>query len=323
MLLLRVVREVAESAGLEEPASISQRRWETARDAHHRWSDAPPARRITERIGLPWSKALEAAFSTIRGQEVVLSQMTRVRDEDNSMTSDYCVYALRLIAQRLGSDTIYIHEYKAERDRLMANDARRWLHGRQLRLPTDAQVVVVFHSWSAALAAAGLSPLPRVGWVHRAPTIIDLLDRCYAIYGTQPSARELKAFARGNGIAFPFIQTRKWSEEVADWKQTLSERGLPVPDGLPPRDQRPSYGDDVGAKQAGERGRENWTERAVCVEWVARYLRELEAGRRASVRDYRAWRRANPGAPTFDTIYRHGGWGVVRQDAEVLIADQG
>ncbi len=73
-------------------------------------------------------------------------------------------------------------------------------------------------------------------------------------YGTQPTKRELNDFAHGNGIAFPF-RVVKWSVSVAEWKQSLSERGLPVPEGPPPRNQRPDYAENVGAGLEGERRR--------------------------------------------------------------------
>jgi hypothetical protein len=34
MLLLRAVREVGDAAGIEEPARMTQRRWDAARDRH-------------------------------------------------------------------------------------------------------------------------------------------------------------------------------------------------------------------------------------------------------------------------------------------------
>lgn len=242
MLLLRVVRDVSESADVEDPRAIAQRPWDRAREEHELWRGAPPAKRVAERLGLSWKRVLEAAFSETRSQGVVLGQMTRDRAEDGWMTADFCVFALALVAQRLEAVTLRTHEYQAARDRILAEDARRWRHGRHLRLPSVAQVQKVIESWDEALRLAGLSPLPPTP-VHRAPTIIELLDRCHDEYGTQPTCDELRAFARGNGVAFPF-QNQRWSVSVTEWKQTLAERGLPVPDGLPARSERPHYGQD-------------------------------------------------------------------------------
>jgi len=151
--------------------------------------------------------------------------------------------------------------------------------------------------------------------------MVELLDRCYEVYGTQPTKRELTDFAHGNGIAFPF-RVVKWSVSVAEWKQSLSDRGLPVPEGPPPRNQRPVYADDVGAGLEGERRRATWDNRNVCVEWVAHFLRDLLPGQRADVATYREWRRSNPGAPTYGALHLNGGWAAARRDAEQLLAEE-
>lgn len=39
---------------------------------------------------------------------------------------------------------------------MFANDAKRWMHGGALRMPSEQQVVGVHGSWDAALSAAGL-----------------------------------------------------------------------------------------------------------------------------------------------------------------------
>ena len=320
MLLLRVVRDVSEGSNVENPRAIAQRPWDLARERHELWRGAPPAKRVAERLGLSWMKVLEAAFSETRSQGVVLGQMARDRTEDGWLTKDYCVFALALIARRLEAETLRTHEYQAERQIVLDEDARYWRHGRQLRLPTVYQVQKVIESWNKALRLAGLSPLPPTP-VHRAPTIIELLDRCYEVYGTQPTKRELTDFAHGNGIAFPF-RTQKWSVSVGEWKRTLAERGLPVPDGLPARSERPDYGQDIGAGLEGERRRATWDDRRVCVEWVARFLRDLLPGQRADVATYREWRRSNPGAPTYDTLHLNGGWAAARRDAEQSLAEE-
>ena len=321
LLLLRVVREVSESAGVEEPAAIAQRPWDLAREQHELWSEAPQAKRVAERIGLSWAKVLEAAFSETRSQGVVLGQMARDRSEDGWFNQDYCIFALALIARRLEAETLRTHEYAAERERMLKEDARYWRHGRHLRLPTSDQIQKVTESWDDALRLAGLSPLPPTP-AHRAPSMVELLDRCYEVYGTQPTKRELTAFAHGNGIAFP-RRVVTWSVSVAEWKQSLHDRGLSVPDGPPPRGQRPGYADDVGAGLEGERRRTTWDDRRVCVEWVARFLRELLPGQRADIRSYQDWRRFNLGAPTYDTLHRNGGWAAARRDAERLLAETG
>lgn len=81
---------------------------------------------------------------------------------------------------------------------------------------------------------------------------------------------------------------------------------------------RPDYGADVAAVLPGERRRTDRGDREACVAWVARYLRSVEAGQRPGVLGYREWRRRNSEAPAFESLLQHGGWTVVRRDAECL-----
>ena len=61
-----------------------------------------------------------------------------------------------MIALRLGTKSPTRDEYTHERAKMLAADAKRYMHGGQLRLPTDAQAVHALGSWDAALRAAGL-----------------------------------------------------------------------------------------------------------------------------------------------------------------------
>lgn len=65
---------------------------------------------------------------------------------------------LQIVASRLRTDTLSTSEYRIERDRILAEDWKRWLHGRQLLFPTVEQIVIVAGSWGSALRVAGLRP---------------------------------------------------------------------------------------------------------------------------------------------------------------------
>lgn len=318
MLLLRAVREVAEDAGVEDPERITQRAWDAAREGHELWCGAPAARRIAERLGLRWQQVREAAYTDAAQPEVVYSQMTRSR-EHGWLTPDYSAFALRLVAGRLSAESLAPHEYAAEREVILTADRKRWRHGRQLRLPTADQVRKVAGTWEQALELAGLRPSPKVS-PFVAPSISELLDRCYAVHGTQPCCDELRAFARANGIAFPRLSL-KWRELVAEWKASRRERGLPVPEGPPPPHERPDYGADVGAARADERRNTDRSDREECVAWVAKYLRSVEPGKRPGVLDCRQWRRRGHDAPAYESLQQHGGWRAVRREAEKLLIE--
>ena len=318
MLLLRAVREVADRAGVEEPERITQRAWDAARDSHELWRGAPAARRIAERLGLSWPQVRVVAYTNAAMPESVYAHKTREHDR-GWLTPDYVVFALRLVARHLEVETMWPHEYTVEREALLAADHKRWKHGRQLRLPSVDQVRKLTDTWEQALELAGLAPLPEVAR-FTAPTVSELLDRCYDAHGTQPSCHELRRFARANRIPFPQLPG-KWNDLVAEWKASRRERGLPVPDRPPPLRERPDYGADVGAGRPGERRRADRSDRDECVAWVAKYLRSVEPGKRPGVIDYRQWRRQNPDAPAFESLLQHGGWRAVRQDAERLVLE--
>ncbi len=115
--------------------------------------------------------------------------------------------------------------------------------------------------WDAALALADLAPrLPRgdQGRGKYAPTTAEVLDRAYEAHGTELTSKEIWTFVKANGIPYSRERGRLWSECVSEWKQDRAVRGLDVPAGPPPLDQRPDYSRAVGAALPGESRRQNW-----------------------------------------------------------------
>jgi hypothetical protein len=223
------------------------------------------------------------------------------------------VFALSSVAHRLGQDSISPSQYRAERAKMLAADRKRWLHGRQFLLPTDDQIKIALGGdWDAALALAGLAD--RAPHTGGGASTLDLLERCYEGHGTQPSAEELRRFARASRIPFQPDRTRSWSECVDAWKEARRARGLDVPTDLPPRGKRPDYGRNVGAARAGERRRRDWSHIKDCVEIVMIYLSEL-GSRRSSKRGYQDWAAGRDDAPSYSAFDAHGGWGRVRARA--------
>jgi hypothetical protein len=186
----------------------------------------------------------------------------------------------------------------------------------QLRLPAEDQIAALAGSWDRALAHAGLRARQGLGG-HRArvgpASIVDVLDRCFEHHQTEPTAGELETFARANGIPFPRRQRgRPWSDYVREWKDGRREQGLAVPEGPPPKRQRPNYGQDLGAARPGERrGRKKWDDLDEVAGWVARYVDELPRGQGPGQRNYDAWARRTEGAPWSSNFNQHGGWEAV------------
>lgn len=166
LMLMEAVDEVARLARPEDPARVAQRPWDAARTLSERFADAPPARRIAEHLGLSWPEVVRIALLAPGSRARALGHQFGDGDED-WLTPEYLVFALRLVATRLGVATLDPGRYRAECQRMLASDRAR-KHGGQLRLPTDDQVRLAAGSWARALSLAGLAPPARPGPRQRA-----------------------------------------------------------------------------------------------------------------------------------------------------------
>lgn len=326
-MLLRAVREVAAVASPGHPSATTQRAFDAAREDSPGHAGLPPARRITERLGLSWREVLAVAHEPEAEQNRLLAVKTREPAED-WLTAGHAATVLGLVAARLGRAGLSQRDYRVERERIAARDRTRWRNGARLLLPTDAQVIAAVGSWDDALRAAGLATLVECGGPAQrpAPTLVDLLGRFHDAYGFQPSARELRAFARGNDVPYPSERRQRFSAAVAEWRANRRAAGLPEPRVVMRPGGRgkraPAYSADVGAARAGEHRRAKWTP-ASCAAAVACYLRQLPAGARSTERGYAEWaadQRAGT-VPAMSTILALGGWEAIRQKALAMIRD--
>jgi hypothetical protein len=321
--LLRGVREVAALASPEEPTATTQRAFDSARARSQEHAALPAARRITERLRLPWAEVLAVAHEPEARQAQLVGVKTRASPAADWITAEHVVAALQLVAQRRGADSLTTGEYRVERARLLEADRARWLHRRWLLLPDDEQVIAAAGSWDAALRVAGLETTTERGPSRQtsAPTLADLLERFHDAHDFQPSSRELRAFARGNGVPYPSERAQRFGAAVVAWRHQRRERGLPEPRVVTRAGGRGNrardYSADVGAARTGERRRAKWT-RASCAAAVARYLAQLPNGERSTERGYADWAAAQPSgtAPAMSTILALGGWEAVRRAAQ-------
>lgn len=321
-MLLREVGEVAALANATEPQAVSQRAFDRARTNSAEHAHLPAARQIAKELGLSWREVLAVAHAPEGKRNYLLNVKTRDNAPIGWLTSARIKYALRLVAGRLGVDSLTTIAYDAERDVLLNEDARDWLHGRRLRIPSAGAIALAAHGWGAALRIADLRErTPRKPTIHQViVSRVDVMDRFYDHYGEQPSEPALKDFARGNKIPMSGEGGRVYSEAVAEWRQRRRDRGEPEPQRIDRRgtgEKAPDFSADVGAAKPGEYlhvGK--WDDEDLCVEWVAYYLAGLPGGRRATASDYLAWALRNPGAPTPDIFAKHEGWSAVRLKAE-------
>ena len=204
LALLEGVREVSALANPEEPTATAQRAFDRERERSADHARLPPARRITERLRLPWRDVLAVAHEPEARQAQLLGTKTRARPAQDWLTAEHVVTTLQLVAASLGADSLTTGEYRGERARLLARDRARWRYGRCLLLPDDEQVISVAGSWDAALRLAGLKTTAERRPAHRGgAALVDLMERFHDYYGVRPSLRNLQAFALGNGIPYP------------------------------------------------------------------------------------------------------------------------
>jgi len=329
LALLRSVREVAALARPSEPLSLPQRAFDDARPIGHERPALPRAKRIAERLGLPWADVLAIAHAPASEQNKLLGLKTRGAPAA-WLTRDCVRSAVRVAARRLAVDTLTLGEYRAERDAMIAADRARWMHGGTLRMPTDEQVIALAGSWDAALRLADLqTPSARDNTRRRsdtAPPLVDLLTRFHDAHAYQPSARELRAFARASGVPYPSERTCGFAAAVTQWRQQRRDHGLPDPRVVRHKGGRgrkaPTPGAETGtartsAARAGERRRHRWTS-ADCVAAVSRYHAQLGARERSTQRGYADWAATQPRdtAPALATVQEHGGWEAIRREAQ-------
>lgn len=155
LILLDAVLEVASLASATSSRAVSQRAFDDARARSLIYPNLPRAKRITEKLGLEWHEVLAVAHAHRDEQNKLLGPKRRGPDA-KWVTRENAASALAVVAHRLGADSPTEGEYRREREKMLAADAKRWMHGGQLRMPSEQQIVGVHGSWDAALHAAGL-----------------------------------------------------------------------------------------------------------------------------------------------------------------------
>jgi hypothetical protein len=327
LVLLKSVRDVALLASPDEPRAVKQRAFDAARGRSAAHANLPPARRITERLKLPWREVLAVAHAPEWEQSKLLGAKNREPSSADWLTEAHIAAVLQFVAVRLGADTVSMNEYRAERRRIVAADHTHWLHGRRLLMPEDSQITTAVDSWDDALRLAGLSTQRKRGATRKRPNtpqLVDLIDRFYDAHGLQPTARALKAFARGNGIPYPSVGRGNVFNNAVQECIANRTAGAPPDPSLAPRSvgyprkghsiPRNDYSRDLYAALPGERRTDEW-DRDACVAAVARYVAQLKSGERSTSRGYRDWAAQQEHAPAMTTIQLHGGWEAVRREA--------
>jgi len=266
---------------------------------------------------LPWREVLCLAHAPAHTHAHRLGRKHTASEQD-WLSKDMIAFALRLVARRPDAASVSPVQYRTEREKLLRDDRAAFRHGRQLRFPSEDQIRVAMEGdWNAALALAGLAAhTPHTGL---ADSTVELLERCYEAHRAEPSALDLRRFAKANDIPWTPDRQRTWLECIAAWKDTRRARGDSVPNGPPPRHLRPDYSVSVGAARPGERRRRDWSDIENCLPYVMAYLAQIPSGARSTKRGYQAWAREQADAPHPSAFDQHRGWGRLRALAQARL----
>lgn len=320
--MLDLIAEGARIARPDGPEHVSTREFDRVTGQSERFADLPRARSLSRIFLQGWPDLVELSLQDEQSRARTLAIRTSVQ-EAGWFSHEQAEFALKLVCRRLGGLAAFSPgDYRRERAAITTEAGRR-SQIVEMVLPNENQIEALFGGWDDALVAVGLQARSEADSENRAvesvegeaaepnrtaPSIIDVLDRCYVAHGTQPTIGELVVFARANGIPFPRKERGKpWSEYVAEWKEARRAEGLGVPEGPPAKRDRPDYAQDVGAARAGERRIREWDEDGL-VEWAVRFLSELHREQRPTLRTYDDWVARTDGAPGHSVMERHGGF---------------
>jgi len=305
--LLELLGEVVRVADPEHPEKVTQARFDQTAAVHEQFAQVPPARSLSRFFLQGWGDLVELSLRDPGLRERTLAMRART-EQTMWLTAEGAVAALRLICLRLGGVVPTREAYRRERIRLISLAGRDGGLVAEI-LPTEDHIDHLLDGWDSALHAARLGSLADAPPARRAPSIIDVLDRCYAHHHTEPVSVELELFARANGIPYPRRESGKaFAEYVTEWKQQRLAAGLDIP-GRPPRKRdRPDYGVDVGAARPGERrATARWTPELLAP-WVDRFLDELPRSTRPTERNWNDWAHTVEGAPNASRVIENGGF---------------
>jgi hypothetical protein len=239
LTLLDAVLEVASLASPTSPQTVSQRAFDEARSRSLFYPNLSRAKRITERLGLKWPDVLAVAHAHPDEQNHLLGAKGR---EPNAkwVTPENAASALAVVAKRLNADSLTQGEYRREREKMLAADAKRWMHGGQLRMPSEQQVVSVHGSWDAALSAAALQSTTQREREQRKPKARGRDNDCVAVVarylkeagGNHPTATGYEDW-RSTQAAAPSLGTITkrhggWSAVLGEAESRLLEERLGI-----------------------------------------------------------------------------------------------
>lgn len=270
--LLETVRAIVLTVDPDWPEDVTRTRYDRARKTSD-WPEAPSAQALERRWKITWEQLLRVLFSEETDAEIsILRRTMKVRRA--GLTLDDAVYALRLVALRLGVKTLTAAQYDAEveaieREGGTTSSSAVHAHSETERLPRSADIERALREegrggWTVALEAAGLAPTrPR-----SSTKVLSAEEGVHAFLseiGCLPWSRPaLHRYTRAKGL--PITTVTSFPAAVKAARTSWQQMGRWTPATAPPPEQRPEI--NVERVSVEEGGYKRWDKTSTTEEVV-------------------------------------------------------
>lgn len=318
--LWEIVSEAIQKLCPGEPERLTQVLFNESRAAIDH-PDAPSAKQIAARLGLPWPdlrcRAAESDASLIRlAQQVDKEPARELRERD-------IFFATSLVGLRLAQTDLTLDEYEFARRELIAEDQQHWKHGGLLEdlLPTGNQIVRAAGGWGVAMRIGQFEiRVPDSEWGGSVP-IVDALDLHIQETGYSCGYKQLDRFARAHGFSLASRQPgRRWEAYLAELAIRYGARGTEVPP-YPQPGTELKY-DSTPFPNLPPRRRRNFWTLDKALDALVQYLERLrqDGQTKPSQLDYLARQKGNPAWPPPSILQRFGRFHNLIADARQRMA---
>ncbi len=237
-IAMHVARDVPEGEPPGDPVRTSRPDFDKGRGPAGWGSGVPTAASISRRWKTPWAEILITIFDEKNSLQHRVASRSRNAPIAAPSLEEVSA-ALKLIAGRLGVDTLRPGQYETECGVLRAQIGSKWLHGKKgvHLLPTVDQIDQNY-GWDAALQAAGLRE--RAANANTAGTSVAVALELFMLeVGCVPWSRTvLRQFMKDRDLSLAVSQTQK--QDLVDFQTARVHAGLPIaPKATPERKREP------------------------------------------------------------------------------------
>jgi hypothetical protein len=301
--LIPAIRSVQNRVCPKAPETLTKRQFNQERAAAGHPA-CPAARRISQRLNMPWTRLVTLAAS---GQHAAQQVGLAATDHPGAVKTypwPRVQYALRLCASRIGQTSLSQRQYRDECAKLEARHQRRRRRGRApLRLPTVSHVEQ-YGGWNTAVKRAGLDPAPADSRRFSQRVVIDhAVDAYIAERKTRPTLKQLRQYAGERCWSLAEAEKRRYSLVVKEAVERAAAGHRPAV---------PSAGEAVRPERAKGSRRQAILGLVALLDWVD----QEHPGRSASKRLYVTFQQQHPEWPSESRLREHGSFTALRDLAE-------